>query len=385
MMKSFFLFSLLSLILTSLYAQVGIGTTTPKAFFNVADGKDVLFGQDLSGAGTKLLWRAGTGVFRIGTVMGTQWDASLLGLNSFAAGHNTTANGKYSTALGLNTVASGLGAFAAGNNSVASDVESVAMGYNSQASGGTSVAIGANNMAQGSSSVALGSTNVASGISAVAIGTETQASGAGSFALGRKVSTNGKYGSFIIGDFTSNLYSNTQPYQMMMRFQYGYTLYTTAPTNQSSAIGAVLGPGQTAWQTLSDSTRKENFRPADGTSFLQRISTMRLGSWNYKGQDVKLYRHYGPMAQDFFAAFGYDELGTIGEDKSINQADFDGVNLIAIQALIKEVEQLKAENNQLRAEVRTSQQSQQSTQARLDKMEALLQAQATQAALTLKP
>lgn len=75
---------------------------------------------------------------------------------------------------------------------------------------------------------------------------------------------------------------------------------------------------------------------------------MRLGSWNYKGQDVKQYRHYGPMAQDFFAAFGHDELGTIGEDKSINQADFDGVNLIAIQALIKEVEALKAENKSLK-------------------------------------
>ena len=75
---------------------------------------------------------------------------------------------------------------------------------------------------------------------------------------------------------------------------------------------------------------------------------MRLGTWNYKGQDAKQYRHYGPMAQDFFAAFGHDELGVIGEDKSINQADLDGVNLIAIQALIKEVEALKAENKLLR-------------------------------------
>jgi len=75
---------------------------------------------------------------------------------------------------------------------------------------------------------------------------------------------------------------------------------------------------------------------------------MRLGSWNYKGQNVKQYRHYGPMAQDFFAAFGRDELGVIGEDKSINQADFDGVNLIAIQALIKEVEALKAEFTNLK-------------------------------------
>ena len=63
---------------------------------------------------------------------------------------------------------------------------------------------------------------------------------------------------------------------------------------------------------------------------------------------MKQYRHYGPMAQDFFTAFGHDELGAIGVDKSISQADFDGVNLIAIQALIKEVEALKAENTNLK-------------------------------------
>jgi FtsZ-binding cell division protein ZapB len=99
---------------------------------------------------------------------------------------------------------------------------------------------------------------------------------------------------------------------------------------------------------ISDSTRKENFRTTDGAVFLKKISGMGLGSWNYKGQNVKRYRHYGPMAKDFFAAFGHDELEVIGEDKSINQADFDGVNLIAIQALIREVEALKAENKNLK-------------------------------------
>ena len=68
---------------------------------------------------------------------------------------------------------------------------------------------------------------------------------------------------------------------------------------------------------------------------------------------IKQHRHYGPMAQDFYAAFGKDELGTIGEDKSINQADFDGVNPIAIKALIEEVNQLKAENSKLRSKAST--------------------------------
>ncbi len=47
------------------------------------------------------------------------------------------------------------------------------------------------------------------------------------------------------------------------------------------------------------------------------------------------------MAQDFFIAFGKDELGTIGCDTLINQQDFLGVNLIAIQALEKRTNELK--------------------------------------------
>ncbi|GGM74576.1 hypothetical protein GCM10010967_02540 [Dyadobacter beijingensis] len=96
---------------------------------------------------------------------------------------------------------------------------------------------------------------------------------------------------------------------------------------------------------------------------------MRLGSWNYKGQNMKQNRHYGPMAQDFFTAFGHDELGVIGEDKSINQADFDGVNLIAIQALIKEVEALKAENKGLKLAETSLKAETQSLKAKMEQFE----------------
>ena len=105
---------------------------------------------------------------------------------------------------------------------------------------------------------------------------------------------------------------------------------------------------------------------------------MRLGSWNYKGQNVKHYRHYGPMAQDFFAAFGHDALGTIGEDKSINQADFDGVNLIAIQALIRE-------NQELKAKLAAFEEKEKRIQARLDKIETLLTNPSTASSRKLKP
>ncbi|MBD2757097.1 hypothetical protein IC230_29730 [Spirosoma sp. BT704] len=37
--------------ITLSHAQVGIGTTTPQAFFNVAVGRDVLFGENLTNSG----------------------------------------------------------------------------------------------------------------------------------------------------------------------------------------------------------------------------------------------------------------------------------------------------------------------------------------------
>ena len=39
------------------------------------------------------------------------------------------------------------------------------------------------------------------------------------------------------------------------------------------------------------------------------------------------------MAQDFFAAFGHDGIGTIGTDTTITSTDMDGILMIAAQAL----------------------------------------------------
>ena len=306
-MKQILLSALFITVSAGLYAQVGIGLTEPKAFFNVLEGKTVLFGADTTGSqpqnpqktSSKMIWYASKGAFRAGGISNNantygNWDRANVGWYSFASGQGTKANGDYSTAMGFNTEASGL----------------------------TSTAFGSNTTASGDLSTAMGSSVKAAHI-----------------------------GSFIIGDVSSSLgtyYSTTANNQMMMHFAGGYILYTSNAKQNDFPSGVQLQPNANAWSVISDSTRKENFRTTDGALFLKKISALRLGSWNYKGQNVKQYRHYGPMAQDFFAAFGHDELGVIGEDTSINQADFDGVNLIAIQALIKEVEALKAENKNLR-------------------------------------
>ena len=63
----------------------------------------------------------------------------------------------------------------------------------------------------------------------------------------------------------------------------------------------------------------------------------------------KQFRHYGPMAQDFFAAFGNDGVGTIGTPTTINSGDMAGILMIAGQALDKQNREMKAENSDLKA------------------------------------
>src|SRR5262249_32354224 len=60
--------------------------------------------------------------------------------------------------------------------------------------------------------------------------------------------------------------------------------------------------GQVAFTFPSDQTKKENFKPVDGEEVLGKIRGFELTSWNFIGHDPKEFRHYGPMAQDFFAA-----------------------------------------------------------------------------------
>ena len=76
--------------------------------------------------------------------------------------------------------------------------------------------------------------------------------------------------------------------------------------------------GNVAFTASSDKTQKENFQPVDGEEVLGKIRGFELSSWNFIGHDPKEFRHYGPMAQDFFVAFGHDGLGQIGSETTIN-------------------------------------------------------------------
>ena len=105
--------------------------------------------------------------------------------------------------------------------------------------------------------------------------------------------------------------------------------------------------GQVAFTASSDKTKKENFQPVDGEAVLGKIRGFELSSWNFIGHDPKEFRHYGPMAQDFFAAFGHDGVGQIGSETTINSGDLAGILMIAVQALEKRTAELKQKEAQI--------------------------------------
>lgn len=137
-----------------------------------------------SGAGTRLMWIPAKSAFRVGTVVGTQWDAANVGTWSFAANRSTTASGNYAVSMGYGTYATGESAtslgfdtHATGDNSTstgaltyATGINSISMGYQSSASGRTSTSTGRQTVASGDYSATFGFLTKAKAQHSVAMG-----------------------------------------------------------------------------------------------------------------------------------------------------------------------------------------------------------------------
>ncbi len=84
-----------------------------------------------------------------------------------------------------------------------------------------------------------------------------------------------------------------------------------------------------------------NVPPLDVQAVLDKVVGLPIREWNFKTATHET--HLGPMAQDFYAAFG---LG--GGDTTITTIDPDGVALAAIQGLNQKLKQKDAEITALR-------------------------------------
>jgi len=176
-MKKHFYVMLNCLLLTiSLRAQnVGIGTTTPKAGFNVAEEKTVLFGKNISGQGSKMMWIPELSAFRAGAIGNvstsqytsqgdsTIWNMDSIGLFSFAGGYQNISKGIGSTAFGAHNASRGWFTNTLGYENVAIGELSTAIGHDNYCTGNTCFAFGVNNVVESTLGIALGSNNVLSG------------------------------------------------------------------------------------------------------------------------------------------------------------------------------------------------------------------------------
>jgi trimeric autotransporter adhesin len=273
-------------------------------------------------------------------------DYSMVGggsCNDASGQHSTIGGGYYNEAIGMySAIGGGYGNAASGDYSTVGGNYNNA-GYDNEASGlRSTVAGGYSNLASGDySTVGGGYDNTASGIrSTVPGGVYNVAFGYTSFAAGTRAIANGQ-GCFVWGDSTNaEVICNTVD-QFKARASGGFVFYT----NSGMSSGAHLSSGGGSWSSLSDRNMKENFEDVDTQALLETLAQVEITTWNYISQEDSI-RHIGPMAQDFYAAFG------VGEDQThITTIDADGVALAAIQGLYAENQELYAENQELRAQV----------------------------------
>lgn len=250
----------------------------------------------------------------------------------------TPPNPLYATvAGGFNNEAETYGSNVSGGAYNLADGETaVVAGGTSNHSGGISAAIGGGygNAATGDYAVVSGgSQNFATASDAtVPGGYNNQATGTGSFAAGMGARATHS-GSFVWADSTAGTFASSNNNEFNIRATGGIRIFTNSQYNS----GVTVHSGDSTWNSLSDRNAKTNFRSVDTVELLDRLAAIPISAWNYKANtDI---RHIGPMAQDFYTAFG--GLGL--DDKHISTVDADGVAMAAIQGLYHVVKDKEAQ------------------------------------------
>jgi hypothetical protein len=270
-------------------AQVGIGTTSPKAGLHVADSSVVFSAVDgipavirnppISGGGRRMMWYADKGAFRAGFAFSNEWDKSNIGDYSMALGFGATASGLLSVAMGTGAKAIGPMSVALGSGITASGNTSTALGSSTVASGSSSTAFGVQTTASGNTSTAMGSGTVASGDYSTAIGRNSKASGTSAFAAGESSKATG-YRSIALGYVAAaeNVLSTAIGYNTRTANDFSTSIGTNtiARGHSSLAIGnsvisvalaeTAMGTFNTTYKTSDNSATERLFVIGNGYS-----------------------------------------------------------------------------------------------------------------------
>jgi hypothetical protein len=156
--------------------------------------------------------------------------------------------------------------------------------------------------------------------------------------MGKFATNNGFQGTFIWSDgsaqASADTFRNTANNEFAARATGGFRFRT----NLGGTTGCNLPAGSGVFNCTSSRTTKENFLAVSGEDVLSRLRKVPVSTWNYTAEGATA-RHMGPMAEDFYAAFG---LGT--SDKSIGVQDLAGVSIAAVKALEERTAQLQAKS-----------------------------------------
>ena len=275
-----------------------------------------IFGATIGGGGQSTLENTISGSF--GAIGG--------GRKNDVSGVDATIGG------GNKNTASDTGATIGGgkNNKANQFCATVGGGYLNYAFGNNAtVAGGKSNKANGNfSTVPGGFANIADGDYSFAGGYRSRADHNGSFVWSDAgPDPVGDVHTFGNNQFLVRAYGGTEIYS-------GYLMDVAVPDWR---IGVRLPPNATAWVSLSDRSAKRNIRPVDGRAILTKLAQIPISRWSYRSRGPSV-EHIGPMAQDFYSAFG------VGEDnRYISTIDPDGVALAAIQGLYAMVQEKEAQ------------------------------------------
>jgi len=357
----------------------GPGGHTPAWFKVFQNGSFVATGNlgvgvsPMQGKGYRTSWDSYKGAFRSGYA-DNEWDDATVGFFSWAGGSNSTAEGLY--------------AFAFGDTNFARSTSSIAFGSGNEVKGAAGFSAGASNRVCDTYGVAFGNraqsggplingkcdpnTFNIRGLSAVAIGYYVTADQDHTTAMGKFATNNGFAGTFIWSDgsatASTDTFRNTANNEFAARATGGFRFRT----NLGGTTGCNLPAGSGVFNCTSSRATKENFLLMNGEDVLSRLRAVPISTWNYisEGQGVK---HMGPMAEDFYKAFG---LGT--DERSIGVMDASGVSLAAVKALDARTAQLQertVEVEKLRSEVQALRAANAAMEQRLAAIEQSIQRQ----------
>ncbi|MCB9858143.1 MAG: tail fiber domain-containing protein [Phycisphaerales bacterium] len=265
--------------------------------------------------------------------------------NDCSAGYSVICGGADNTASASNTYIGG------GNGNDATTAYAAVVCGNGNSATGYTAFIGS------------GDSNTASGdYSALPGGRTCVSAGDYSFASGRRAKANHD-GAFVFGDSSNSDVTSSVADEFTVRCAGGARFLS----NSAQSAGVTLSAGGGSWSSVSDRNQKENVSSVDPVDVLDRVCNMPIGTWNYKAQ-ADAIRHIGPMAQDFYAAFGVGE-----SDLKITTIDADGVALAAIQGLRQVVCDAESDSAALNERLKSLERENAELKARLERIEAAMQ------------